>query len=92
MEDDIDRLEEHMVPSPFDFERQALVAIPTDLPSAGGSDPAFHEATVDVLESFSSITQGGLFGLFTSYGALRRVAQRLRDRGLDARWPLLIGS
>ena len=76
--------------SPFNFETQALVAIPTDLPAAGGGDPAFGDATLEVLESFAAITGGGLFGLFTSYAALRRAAQGVRDRGLDRSWPLFV--
>jgi len=83
-------VDERIVMSPFNFETQALVAIPTDLPAAGGGDPAFGDATLEVLESFAAITGGGLFGLFTSYAALRRAAQGVRDRGLDRSWPLFV--
>lgn len=83
-------VDERMVVSPFDFATQAVVAVPTDLPDAGGGDPAFGDATVDVLETFAGITDGGVFGLFTSYSALRRVAQGMRDRGLDGTWPIFV--
>lgn len=83
-------VDERVVPSPFDFEDQALVAVPTDLPSAGGSDPGFGEATLDVLHALAEITDGGLFALFTSYSALRRAAQGARDRGFDQTWPLFV--
>ncbi|MCH1569724.1 MAG: hypothetical protein L7S64_00105 [Longimicrobiales bacterium] len=91
--EDVDKdveVDERIVMSPFDFETQALVAIPTDLPAAGGGDPGFGDATLDVLQSFATITDGGLFGLFTSYAALRRAAQGVRDRGLDRSWPLFV--
>ena len=83
-------VDEHIMLSPFDFEKQALVVIPTDLPSASGADSGFGEATLDVLGTLAGITDGGLFALFTSYSALRRVAQGARDRGLDTSWPLFV--
>ena len=83
---------EEAIPSPFDFERQTLLAVPTDLPDSG--DPALfssvQDATAGVIAEFACATQGGLFVLFTSYRALRRVAQLLRERGTDARWPLFV--
>ena len=81
---------EHIVKSPFDFETQALLAVTTDLPTIQSGDFAFDGATTGVLASFAEITDGGLFALFTSHGALRRVARGLRDLGLDARWPLFV--
>ncbi len=83
-------VDERVVPSPFDFEHQAMLAIPTDLPSAEGRDPAVHQATADVLARFSEMTDGGIFGLFTSYSALRAVARGVRDMGLDGEWPLFV--
>jgi len=83
-------VDERVVASPFDFAEQSLLCIPTDLPAANGTDPAFNDATSEVVETFASITDGGLFSLFTSYGALRHVARSLRDRGIDARWPLFV--
>jgi ATP-dependent DNA helicase DinG len=76
--------------SPFDFAEQSLLAIPTDLPPAGPGQQGFDEATTDVVGSFAEITDGGIFVLYTSYGALRRVAQGLRDAGLDREWPLFV--
>lgn len=83
-------VQERMVPSPFDFREQSLLGIPTDLTRAEDGGDRAADRTPDVLESFSSITDGGIFALFTSYGALRRTAQALRDRGLDGRWPLFV--
>ena len=85
---------EDIVMSPFDFTDQAMLVIPTDLPAPrqGGPEagPGFDDATTDVLAAFAQITNGGLFALFTSYGALRRVAGALRDAGADGRWPLFV--
>jgi ATP-dependent DNA helicase DinG len=84
------KVTEDIVMSPFDFRTQALLGIPTDLPPAGGDPGEFHEATSQVLSTFAEITDGGLFALFTSYGALRTVAQALRATGVDATWPLFV--
>ncbi len=88
---DVDvEVHEDLVPSPFDFTHQALLAVPTDLPPASPSGSGFDEATASVLRDFIEITDGGLFALFTSYGALRRVAEMLRSAGVDARWPFFV--
>ena len=56
--------------SPFDFPRQALLLVPSDLPDPQGRDyePALHGAVRQALR----ITGGGTFVLFTAYGALNR--------------------
>jgi ATP-dependent DNA helicase DinG len=73
-------VEEAVVPSPFDFSAQALLAIPTDL--AGPQEPGerFQEDTAEVALQVAQMTNGGLFLLFTSHLALRRVGELLRER------------
>ena len=86
-------LVEEVVASPFDFASQTLLVVPTDLPAVGGDGEAFDELqreTARVFEETAVLTGGGLFGLFTSHRALRRVAELLRERGTDARWPLFV--
>jgi len=79
------RLIELTLDSPFDYQQQALVAIPTDLPEPG--KPGFNEAVRDAVEKALLCSQGRSFVLFTSYALLRQVhdevapileAQRLR--------------
>ncbi len=90
LEDNELEVVEHIVMSPFDFAEQTMLGIPTDLPAVDRGNGSFHTATADVLTTFAEITDGGLFGLFTSYGALRTVAQSLRDRGFESSWPLFV--
>lgn len=90
LEEEPVEVEERVVLSPFDFGRQAMLAIPTDLPSAEARDPAVHEATADVLTRFAEMTDGGIFALFTSYSTLRAVARGVRETGLDVEWPLFV--
>ncbi|HEX7049782.1 MAG TPA: helicase C-terminal domain-containing protein [Longimicrobiales bacterium] len=78
-------------PSPFDYEEQALVAIPTDLPvPGGGQSAAFDAATARVVEALAEVCDGGLFVLFTAHRSLRRVATDLRRREVDRNWPLFV--
>jgi len=92
------RLLELSLDSPFDYQQQALVAIPTDLPEPG--KPGFSEAVRDAVEKALLCSQGRSFVLFTSYALLRQVhdelapvleAQRLRclRQGQENRHQLL---
>jgi ATP-dependent DNA helicase DinG len=86
-----DPLQEAIFPSPFDYDRQSLLAIPTDLPIPGGANDARHgEATVRATMELAAITEGGLFVLFTSYRALKDAAAGMRRKGADRRWPLFV--
>lgn len=89
--DAVARVEELIVPSPFDFATQALLVVPTDLPlPASDDDRRFNEATVRATEELARLTDGGLFVLFTSYRALTMAAERLRERDSDRAWPLFV--
>ena len=64
--------------TPFDFDRQAFVAVPTDV-----AEPAQREFARDIerliLESVR-ITKGRAFVLFTSYSLLRQIYDALKGR------------
>jgi ATP-dependent DNA helicase DinG len=82
---------EALLDSPFDFRKQALLVVPTDLPDAGGHGSSeLQLETARVTEEVADLTGGGLFVLFTSYRALRGVAAQLRARGVDGRYPLFV--
>ncbi len=72
-----ERVETLRVASPFDFARQALLAVPVDLPepTAVGHDAASHAAIRRIID----VTRGGTFLLFTSYSALTRAWTALAD-------------
>ncbi|MEP6620851.1 MAG: helicase C-terminal domain-containing protein [bacterium] len=77
-------------PSPFDYQDQALLAIPSDVPApnvdADGHRRAVTKIVLDVAES----SGGGLFVLFTSHREVRQLAIELRARGVDGRFPLIV--
>jgi len=109
-DDDVGFVREQVLPSPFDFGRNTLLAVPTTLADRaadpfdralaadsgaqrhtgrgewGASSDPTAQRTIDVAEA----TDGGIFVLFTAYSALRRTAERLRQAGADARWPLFV--
>ncbi|HEX6940115.1 MAG TPA: helicase C-terminal domain-containing protein [Longimicrobiales bacterium] len=85
------RVREFLYPSPFDYEKQTIVAIPTDLPVPHGEENGrFDLATAELTRELAEMSDGGVFVLFTSYRALKRVAADLRRRGVDGRWPLFV--
>lgn len=63
------------IDSPFDFENQALLAVPRDFPEP--SDRSFEAATTDALREILAASGGGAFVLFTAYGQLNRTADAL---------------
>ncbi len=65
------RVTELLLPSPFDFAHQALVAIPSDIPEPGRT--GFPEMVRDLTERAVIAADGRSFVLFTSYSLLRRV-------------------
>ena len=76
--------EDVILESPFDFQRQALLGLPDDLPRPDA--PGFLEASTAAIEDVVAIAGGGAFVLFTSYYALdfayKRLERVLRDKGM----------
>ena len=83
------KINESIINSPFEFDRQTILVVPTDLPDVNDPSGRFDEATAEVVRESCSISGGGTFVLFTSHRALRRVAELLRaDTALP--WPLFV--
>jgi ATP-dependent DNA helicase DinG len=72
--------------SPFDFEHQALLYAPRDLP-ADPNAPDFTEAVVKAALPVLEASRGRAFLLFTSHRALRKAHDLLKDR---ISFPLLV--
>jgi len=75
---------ELVVPSPFDYEKQAVLYIPRYMPDP--RDPRFVEAAAREIENILNKTRGRAFVLFTSYKNLEEVYGRLKH---TLRFPLL---
>ncbi|HEY7192703.1 MAG TPA: helicase C-terminal domain-containing protein [Gemmatimonadales bacterium] len=78
-----------ILPSPFDFSAQCVFGIPTDIPEPRGDESGHGAAVARVLLELAHASDGGIFALFTSHGALRRTADAIRGH-IGARWPLLV--
>jgi len=77
------------IASPFDFESQALLYLPSGLPDPASPThtPAVIGAAVPLIEA----SAGGAFVLFTSHRALQRAADLLRARWTElSEFPLLV--
>jgi ATP-dependent DNA helicase DinG len=79
-------------PSPFDYLKQALMVVPTDLPAPNENAGVHLHATVQHIRDLASASDGGIFALFTSHRDLREAARMLREMsaGFDSKWPLLV--
>jgi len=78
------------LPSPFDYARQAVLAIPTDFP-APNEDGALHlRRTVQAAADLVEAAEGGVFILFTSHRDVREAAAALRALGTESRHPMLV--
>ncbi len=78
-----------ILPSPFDYAEQCLFGIPNDLPDPREDEPGHAGAVVQVVHDLAWASDGGMFVLFTSHGALRRAAVELRGIAGE-RWPILV--
>jgi ATP-dependent DNA helicase DinG len=76
---------ERVLESEFDFATQALLYVPATLPDV--RDPAFPERAAQEIIRLLEISRGRTFCLFTSYGQMNDLYERVRPR---VRFPLLI--
>ena len=80
-----------VLPSPFDYPTQCVFAIPEDGPSPDQGQDAHDAFTAEAAADIAASSDGGVFVLFTSHRALKRVAAMLRERrDVAGRWPLLV--
>jgi ATP-dependent DNA helicase DinG len=77
-------------PSPFAFDRQALLVVPTDAPSPNTDPDAHAAALMDMVRTIVDAAQGGVFVLFTSHRDVKLAASTLRAGGIDRKYPLLV--
>lgn len=73
------------VGSPFDYEQNALLYCPVDLPDPRAAD--HKDAQLAQIESLIIAAGGRTLGLFTSLAAMRDAAERLGPR---LPWPVLV--
>jgi ATP-dependent DNA helicase DinG len=77
-------------PSPFKYQDQAILAVPSDVPPPNLNPSGHFNAVARVTMDLAESANGGMFVLFTSHKDVRAMAAELRARGADRRWPLLV--
>lgn len=78
-----------VLPSPFDFKRQAKLFVPSDLPLINEVLlPQFVEQTADAIAKIANVTKGRMLVLFTSNELLRLTHEAVKDQ-LDEAYTLL---
>ncbi len=81
----LERARELIVPSHFDYARQALLYLPPTMPDP--REPEFTEHAIERIRRLLEITRGRAFCLFTSYGQMRAVHDRLQE---ELPYPMLL--
>ena len=76
--------------SPFRYDAQSLLAIPSDIPAPNADVDGHRRAVTRIVLDVAEASDGGLFVLFTSHREVRQLANELRARGIERRWPLLV--
>lgn len=83
---DAGRVETMALDSPFDFTKQAMLLVTTDLPAP--DERGFQDASIEAMRAALRITRGHAFILFTSFSALdqahRALVDELRTQGITA--------
>jgi ATP-dependent DNA helicase DinG len=71
----LEHARELVIPSHFDYESQAILYVPPDLPDP--RTPQFGAHAADVIRRLLEITRGRAFVLFTSYAQMHEIYDRL---------------
>src|SRR5580692_6620410 len=71
----LEHARESVLPSHFDYENQAIMYVPPDLPDP--RTPQFTLKAADRIKRLLDITRGRAFVLFTSYAQMNDIYQRL---------------
>ncbi len=77
--DESERTTELAVPSPFDYRRQALLVLPTDIEEPSATESYIRKLSGAVFD-FIRVSGGGALVLFTSYQDLEKVSSSLAPR------------
>jgi ATP-dependent DNA helicase DinG len=81
----LEHAREVVLPSHFDYENQAVLYVPPDLPDP--RTPQFAARAADRIRRLLEITRGRAFCLFTSYSQMNEIYQRLLG---ELEYPMLL--
>jgi ATP-dependent DNA helicase DinG len=81
----LEHVREVVLPSHFDYQKQALFYVPPDLPDP--RTPQFAAKAADCIRRLLEITRGRAFVLFTSYAQMNEIYHRLLG---ELEFPMLL--
>jgi ATP-dependent DNA helicase DinG len=81
----LDHAKERGLPPEFDYEKQAMLYLPQNMPDV--RNPAFTTKAADEIVNLLETSQGRAFCLFTSYSQMNELFERVRTR---VPFPLLL--
>ena len=81
----IEHARDLVLPSHFDYQNQAILYVPPDLPDP--RTPQFQIKAAERIRRLLEITRGRAFVLFTSYAQMREIYQRLLG---EVEFPMLL--
>jgi len=81
----LDHAKERGLPPEFDYEKQAMLYLPQNMPDV--RNPAFTAKAADEIVNLLETSQGRAFCLFTSYSQMNELFERVRTR---VPFPLLL--
>ena len=76
--------------SPFDYQSQALLIVPTDIPAPNDDAARHFSAVLRIITDAARASGGGMFVLFTSHRDVRAAAESLRQSGLADEFTVLV--
>ena len=76
--------------SPFDYPRQAMLAIPSDFPAPNADGAGHLRRTLGAAVDLVEFAGGGVFLLFTSHRDVKEAARTLREQGVGGRHLMLV--
>ena len=80
--DQIERLLETVLPSPYDFEKNCMLYVSDNVPYPNQKDKAYIESLTNEIERLIRTAHGHSAVLFTNYSVMGRVYKKLQKRGL----------
>jgi ATP-dependent DNA helicase DinG len=81
----LDHAKERALPPEFDYEKQAMLYLPPNMPDV--RNPAYTAKAADEIVNLLETSQGRAFCLFTSYSQMNELFERVRTR---VSFPLLL--
>jgi len=78
----VNRVNEAIYPSPYNYKQNCLLYIPENLPSPKQSDKKYLIALADEIERLITASKGHTVVLFTSYYVMETVSYKLEQRKL----------